>query len=195
MQVEAGSLPAPQSGGLIFGYWDLEFLNFISCNKFLFFLSYICQSSQTVFLVKNICGVNMRKFLLIPLIIFLSIRYNLIAQTANEYFNNGITDYNYGHGDFQAAIENFTKAIELNPNFYEAFCERGIAKDYLKDYSGAIEDFSKAIELNPAYTFAYANRGLSKYHSNDIDGACLDWDKAIELGSTWAPVLKTFYCK
>jgi tetratricopeptide (TPR) repeat protein len=48
------------------------------------------------------------------------------------------------------AIEDYTKAIELNPNEqYKDYLERGKAKYLIQDYENANSDFNKAIEINP----------------------------------------------
>jgi tetratricopeptide (TPR) repeat protein len=60
------------------------------------------------------------------------------------------------------AIADYTKAIEINPNYASTYYNRGILKKDLKDYSGAIADYTKAIEINPNYAIAYYNRGNSK---------------------------------
>ena len=60
------------------------------------------------------------------------------------------------------AIADYTKAIEINPNYASTYYNRGILKKDLKDYSGAIADYTKAIELDPNFAFAYVNRGISK---------------------------------
>ena len=86
--------------------------------------------------------------------------------------------------DYYGAIADFTKAIEINPDFYQAYYERGNSKQDLEDYYGAIADYTKAIELNPDYANPYYNRGLAKHSLGDINGACSDVRKAINLGRT-----------
>ena len=54
--------------------------------------------------------------------------------------------------NFRGAIEDYSKAIELDPQNEVAFFESGITKGTLEDFQGAIEDFSKAIEKNPSLT-------------------------------------------
>ncbi|ABX09463.1 tetratricopeptide repeat protein [Prochlorococcus marinus] len=49
----------------------------------------------------------------------------------------------------QLTIEDFSEAIELNPNDPLALSGRGRAKFKLGDRQGAIEDYSQAIELDP----------------------------------------------
>ena len=60
------------------------------------------------------------------------------------------------------AIRDFTIAIELKPNFTEAYCGRGIAKNILKDHQGALIDLNKAIELDSSFSEAYAHRGIMR---------------------------------
>ena len=62
--------------------------------------------------------------------------------------------------DYNGAIADYTKAIELNPNYANAYYNRGISKHNLKDYNGAISDYNKAIEIDPNYANAYYNRGF-----------------------------------
>ena len=65
-------------------------------------------------------------------------------------------------GDYQGAIADYDRALELNPQFAQAYYNRGNAKRTLKDYQGAIADYDKAIELNPRFAQAYYNRGVAK---------------------------------
>ena len=51
--------------------------------------------------------------------------------------------------DSEEAIEDYTKAIELDYNFAEAYCNRGIAKRDVQDYIGAIKDLEKYLSLKP----------------------------------------------
>ena len=60
-------------------------------------------------------------------------------------------------------IANLTQKIQLNPNDYYAYTNRGLAYNNLKQYERAIQDLNKAIQINPNYDYAYINRGLS-YH-------------------------------
>src|SRR5574341_1186786 len=88
----------------------------------------------------------------------------LFADNIKEeesYRKQGIAKY--ALQDDTGAIQDFSKAIELNPKHAEAYCLRGSAKYALQDYTGAIQDYSKAIELNPKDVEAYYGRGEAKF--------------------------------
>ena len=80
--------------------------------------------------------------------------------TANEFNARGVGKR--AKGDLEGAIADFTKAIELNPEFAAAYNNRGGAKREKNDLDAAIADFTKAIELKPAYAVAYNHRGAAK---------------------------------
>ena len=64
-------------------------------------------------------------------------------------------------------IEDYNKALDLDPNYTEAYYNRGLAKDELQDYEGAIEDYNKALDLDPNDTYAYNNRELALQKLNE----------------------------
>ena len=50
-------------------------------------------------------------------------------------------------GDLAAALEDYTQAIRLKPNYAEAYNNRGVTKVRLDDIRGAKVDFQIAMEL------------------------------------------------
>ncbi len=102
------------------------------------------------------------------------------AQTAGEFFKRGIV--NHELGDLQEAITNWNKAIEINPQYVDAYIKRGYAKRQLGDYQGSISDFTKAIVIDPQDASAYDERGNSKLILGDERGGCADIKKAVSLG-------------
>ena len=74
-------------------------------------------------------------------------------MSATEYWNRAYDKSE--NGDNYGAIADYTKAIELDPDYANAYYNRAILKRDLKDYYGAIADYTKAIELNPDYVDAY----------------------------------------
>ena len=75
------------------------------------------------------------------------------ADEAKAFLEQG--EKNILASDYQGALDNFTKAIELDPKNARAYYNRGLEEDTLGDYQGAIDDFTKAIELDPKLAPAY----------------------------------------
>jgi len=82
-------------------------------------------------------------------------------KTAEEYF--ALATEKIQKELYNEAILSYNKAIEKDLNYVDAYHDRGLAKDYVRDYFGAIKDFDKAIELDPTDAMAYYNRARSKY--------------------------------
>ena len=101
--------------------------------------------------------------------------------SATDWFEKGLALME--SGKYQDAIEAYSKAIELNPEYAWAYCNRGIAYRNLEDYRQAIRDYDKAIELDPKDADIYCNRGNAYGSLGDYRQAIRDYDKAIELNS------------
>ena len=100
-------------------------------------------------------------------------------QDYQLYFERGTTYIESGR--FEQAIASFDKAIELKPNFHDAWNNRGLALLNLERYEQAIASFDKAIELKPDFHCAWFNRGLALLNLERYEQAIASFDKAIEL--------------
>ena len=80
-----------------------------------------------------------------------------------------------------AAIADYDKAIQLNPDYAYAYICRGNAKRKLEQYFAAIADYDKAIRLKPDDATAYDNRGRAKHYLGQSFVDIADYDKAIRL--------------
>ena len=74
--------------------------------------------------------------------------------------------------DYQSAVDDYSKAIELDPHDAVLYNNRGIAHRCLMETDRAIDDYSKAIELNPQYRDAFNNRGMALSDKSDYDADC-----------------------
>jgi tetratricopeptide (TPR) repeat protein len=101
--------------------------------------------------------------------------------SAVEYNDRGITKVK--GGDFNGAITDFSKAIELKPRYANAYNNRGSARHDTGDLKGAIADYTKAIELDPGLATAFYNRGRARKQKGDFQDAIKDLTKAVELDS------------
>ncbi len=88
--------------------------------------------------------------------------------------------------EYEKSMEHFTQAIILEPNFFEAYNNRGIIYGQTGDYDHAIEDLNEAIRLHPGLADAYHNRGLAYEGRGEIPSAFEDFSKAIELNPNYA---------
>ena len=103
----------------------------------------------------------MRKLLGFCVLVVLISSSNGYGQSTNKEAEEALRKGNNAgqNNDLSTAIINFTKAIELDPKYANAYFNRGIAYSSLKKYPEALADYTKAIELDPKYVKAYYNRG------------------------------------
>ena len=84
-------------------------------------------------------------------------------------------------GDYIKAVEFYSKAIECNPEFVQAFFNRAFAYDKLNETAKAIEDYKKVTELQPNNAYAFYNRGIALDKICCFDEAIDCFTKAINL--------------
>ena len=101
------------------------------------------------------------------------------AQNATDLLNSGLDKAK--SGNLNGAIADWTRAIEIYPQYAMAYYNRGLAKEKLSDFRGAAADYIKAIAINPNYAPAYNGRGNSKHSLKDYQAAISDYTKAIEI--------------
>ena len=89
---------------------------------------------------------------------------------------------------WEKAVVHFTETLELDPQMFEAYNNRGIAYSERSEYDRAIRDYDRAIELKSDYAEVYNNRGIAYSEKDEIDRAIRDYDRAIELKSDYAEV-------
>ncbi len=86
----------------------------------------------------------------------------------------------YEQKDFDSAIVAYTKAIEYNPSYSEAYYNRGLAYADKKEFEQAISDYTKAIELNPNDAQAMANLGDTFAQKGDKEQAKYWYEQALK---------------
>ncbi len=97
------------------------------------------------------------------------------------YQKNG--DSNFVKGDYDLAVVNYTKAIDLNPKEASIYLSRGLVYYNRKFYELAINDYSKVIEIEPKELMAYHYRGDSYERTGEYQKAADDYKKILELDS------------
>lgn len=84
--------------------------------------------------------------------------------------------------DYEGAVENYTKAIQLEPNFANAYYFRAKAQEKLLQLKQALDDLTLAIKYKPDFGEAYFHRGNIYEKMTKKDLACQDWTKASSHG-------------
>jgi len=79
------------------------------------------------------------------------------------------------------AITEYSKAIELNPVYTAAYGKRGYAYAKKGEFDKAIDDLDLAIELEPKFAQAYGYRGYTYAQEGQVAEAVSDLEKCIEL--------------
>ena len=122
----------------------------------------------------------MRKFIGAILFLFCMFADNAGAQVNKQYFvwvgRDMVMDSSY-----REAIETLNILLRADPDAYEGYFWRGIAKYHLDDLLGAERDFTLTLAKNPVYTNAYQFRALTRSRLGNYDDAMKDFDEAIEL--------------
>jgi TonB family protein len=99
---------------------------------------------------------------------------------------------NFVLGEYETAIADYTKAIELNPKESATYFSRGIAYFNNKNYTPAIADFDKVIELDPKEAMAYFKRANALEKVGNFERALSDYQKAFELDPDNEPAKTAF---
>ncbi len=89
--------------------------------------------------------------------------------------------YLFRNENLKECISANTKAIQLKPDYAEAYRNRGAAKGLLGRYEEAIVDFNKAIDLKSDLVGVYNNRGNAKASLEQYPEAMADYNEAIRL--------------
>ncbi len=101
-----------------------------------------------------------------------------------EFYNRGLDKAL--QGDLEGAIQEFDQALQINPEFAEAYYKRGVTRFDLEDMQGAIADYTKALQLNPDSIESYFGRGLARLALGETQGALEDSNQVLGITSNHA---------
>ena len=85
------------------------------------------------------------------------------------------------NGAYERAIDSYTKAIQLQDDFADAYFNRGVSYYELGQFLPAISDLTRAIEINPYDDNYYGRRSLAYLFADQPELAQADQDKCEEL--------------
>lgn len=107
-------------------------------------------------------------------------RFLCLLADAHRHFGS-----EYGtRREFQAAVNNYSRAIRLDPIYTQAYFNRGVL--YWRElgrYSEAVEDLTQVLELAPSWNIAFFNRGLAYKMLREHDLALADFERYLAEGT------------
>jgi protein O-mannosyl-transferase len=107
---------------------------------------------------------------------------DVINQYPNSSFAyNGRGYFLFNQANYNEAINDFNKSIELDPADAHAYNLRGMVFMNNNRNEDAVNDFNKAIQLDPGNADTYVNRGWVFMNEGRNNEAIEDYNKAIKL--------------
>jgi tetratricopeptide (TPR) repeat protein len=86
-----------------------------------------------------------------------------------------------GYNDYDEAIKQFDKGIEIDPGIALAYLNRGIAKIGSGDNEGAIEDFDRVMKIKRGHAPAFLLRGIAHYNMGNEGSMKADFEIGLQL--------------
>ena len=88
---------------------------------------------------------------------------------------------NFAQSNYQDAILDFNKALELDPKNYRVAYYRGVVRSVLKQFSEAIDDYTMSLDINPYQAYCLFRRGQAYFHIGDYPQALSDCEASISM--------------
>ncbi|WP_147069062.1 CHAT domain-containing protein [Microcystis aeruginosa] len=102
-----------------------------------------------------------------------------VVQDAAFWFEQGYQKAI--NGDFIGAIASWDRALEIKPDFHEAWYNRGNALHSLGRLEQAIASYDRALEIKPDFHEAWDNRGFALVNLGRLEQAIASFDRALEM--------------
>lgn len=81
---------------------------------------------------------------------------------------------------WKEAISDYTKAVELDPKYTDAYCNRGVAYANIGEWDLSISDCTASIRIDPRYVKAYFNRGTTFLNHGNPGAAVADFSNVLQ---------------
>jgi predicted O-linked N-acetylglucosamine transferase (SPINDLY family) len=102
-----------------------------------------------------------------------------VSEDAVSLYNQALSFK--ASGQYEVAVETYEQAIQLKPNFVEAYYNKGNALRELKKFEEAIASYDLAIRFKPDFAMAYFTKGNACKEIEKFELALECYDRAIEL--------------
>lgn len=100
-------------------------------------------------------------------------------QSPDQWYQQGVVFDQQGQS--QQAIACYTKAIDLQADYYEAWVRRGLALMLLEDFQSAIANFNQAVALQQDLDLAWYLKAYCHAQTQTDEFALLALQKAFAL--------------
>ena len=87
---------------------------------------------------------------------------------------------------YDAAIDSYKQATQINPHYAEVYNNMGTALKSKGDLEGAIDSYKQATKINPSYADAYNNMGIALNDKGDLDAAIESYKQTIQINPSYA---------
>ncbi len=104
---------------------------------------------------------------------------NSYSQTANSYYDSGSEKLKAGN--YNEAIKDFTRCLEISPYFYEANVDRGRCYHALGKHKEAMNDYNEGLSKRKDYPVGLFYRGKLFAEQKEFKEALQDFTQLIEL--------------
>lgn len=98
---------------------------------------------------------------------------------ASSYFNSGVSFQSKGQNAL--AINEYQKAVSLNPNHLKAHYNLGILYKWKGEYDKALEEYKETIRIDPNFSKAYYNSGIILKEKGLYNDAISKFKKAMQI--------------
>ena len=105
-----------------------------------------------------------------------------VEELAENHRQKGVSYMD--KSNYELAMIEINKAIELNPNFARAYYNRGMCYYYTNRHELALTDYRRSLELDPNFVradYANANIAMILFNRNDFANAAIYVEKALAI--------------
>ena len=84
-------------------------------------------------------------------------------------------------GKKQEALESYTKAVQVKPDFFVAFNNKGLLLDTMGNHREAIEEYDRALKIKADFDAAWFNKASAYALLSNEENTLVSLRKAVEL--------------
>jgi tetratricopeptide (TPR) repeat protein len=113
---------------------------------------------------------------------------NINAQNARQYFKTGLTFSEAGN--YKDAIDQFTRSLEIDPEYLSSYLERARAYEAMNDLQKAADDLQRALSFEQKKEALYYEAARINYLLASYDNALELINRSLELKSNYEPAFR-----